>query len=187
MSQATDTQGPEPNGPDAEPNGNTITPLPGEPGIPNVAARPSMSMSKKGLLEAALFMLSLVAVAAFTIHRYASSGKNPDDDASKRVSDRPAAATTEPRRLDMAVPPAPRIPALLPTSEALAEPIGVRRSGQAAASPGGPKAAPPEDAPVLLVSSRPGAVVASGAQTPSGATNAGPTEGGPACRPVGPE
>jgi type IV secretion system protein VirB10 len=178
MSQATDTQGSAPNGPDAEPDGNTITPLPGEPGIPNVAARPALSMSKKGLLAAALFMLSLVALAAFTIHRHASNGKNPDDAPSKRVSDRPAAATTEPRRLDMAVPPAPRIPALQPTSEALAEPIGVRRSGQAAASPGGPKVTPPEDAPVLLVSSRPGAVVASGAQTPSGATSAGPAEGG---------
>ena len=178
MSQATDPPVPPPRGSDAQPDGNTITPLPGEPGIPNVAARPHLSMSKKGLLAAALFMLSLVAVAAFTIHRYASSGKNPDDDPSKRVSDRPAAATTEPRRLDMAVPPAPRIPALQPTSEALAEPIGVRRSGQAAASPGGPKVTPPEDAPVLLVSSRPGAVVASGAQTPSGATSAGPAEGG---------
>jgi type IV secretion system protein VirB10 len=178
MSQATDPPVPAPSVSDAEPDGNTITPLPGEPGIPNVAARPPLSMSKKGLLAAALFMLSLVAVAAFTIHRYASSGKNPDDDPSKRVSDRPAAATTEPRRLDMAVPPAPRIPALQPSSEALAEPIGVRRSGQAAASPGGPKTAPPEDAPVLLVSSRPGAVVASGVQTLSGATSAGAAEGG---------
>jgi type IV secretion system protein VirB10 len=179
MSQATQPPLSAPNGSDAEPDGNTITPLPGEPGIPNVAARPALSLSKKGLLAAALFMLSLVAVAAFTIHRYASSGNNPDDDASKRVGDRPAAATTEPRRLDMAVPPAPRIPALQPTSEALAEPIGVRRSGQAAASPGGPKVAAPEDAPVLLVSSRPGAVVASGAQTPSSATSAGAAEGGP--------
>ena len=34
-------------------DGNTISPLPGEPGIPNVAARQRVSMSKKGLLAVA--------------------------------------------------------------------------------------------------------------------------------------
>ena len=33
---------------------NTISPLPGEPGIPNVAERPRISMSRKGLLAVGL-------------------------------------------------------------------------------------------------------------------------------------
>ena len=37
-------------GADATVDGNSISPLPGEPGIPNVAARQRVSMSKKGLL-----------------------------------------------------------------------------------------------------------------------------------------
>ncbi len=39
---------------EAETDGNAISPLPGEPGIPNVAARQRVSMSKKGLLAVAL-------------------------------------------------------------------------------------------------------------------------------------
>ncbi len=143
-------------------DGNSISPLPGEPGIPNVAARPRGSTSKKGLLAVGLLILSLVAVSAFSIQRFSSSGKKADDGESKRVSDRPTAATAEPRKLEMPPPPtasapAPRIPALVPTSAEAAEPIGVRRTGQGAAGNGGPKSIPPEDAPVLLVSSRPGA------------------------------
>ena len=150
--------------PGAVPDGNGIWPLPGEAGIPNVAARPSGTMSKKGLLAVGLLMLSLVAVSAFSIQRVTAtaSGKNADDGESKRVSDRPSAATTDPRRLEMPAPEsaaiatAPRIPALVPTAAESADPIGVRRTGQGA--PGnGVKAIPPEDAPVLLVSSRPGA------------------------------
>src|SRR5438552_3605327 len=150
----------------AIPDGNSISPLPGEPGIPNVAERPRMSMSKKGLLAVGLLMLSLVAVSAFSIQRFTASGKKADDGESKRVSDRPTAATAEPRRLEMpppraasaAVATAPRIPALVPTSEETAEPIGVRRTGQGAPAGGGAKTSSPEDAPVLLVSTRPGAV-----------------------------
>ena len=44
----------------------------------------------------------------------------------------------------------------MPTDDDLAEPIGVRRTGQAAAATGSaPKTLPPEDAPVLVVTSRP--------------------------------
>ena len=142
---------------------NTIAPLPGEPGIPDVAQRPRSPMSKKGLLAVALLIFSLVAVAAFSIQRFAMSGKKADDEMSKRVSDKPAAASGEPRRLAMpaafaasaagAAPP--RIPALVPTAEET-EPIGVRRTGSPAA--GGAKSILPEDAPVLLVTTRPGAV-----------------------------
>ena len=58
----------------AMPDGNAISPLPGEAGIPNVAVRSSGTMSKKGLLAVGLLMLSLVAVSAFSIQRFSASG-----------------------------------------------------------------------------------------------------------------
>ena len=148
-------------------DGNTIAPLPGEPGIPDVSRATSTPMSRKGLFAVALLVASLVAVAGVAIHRFAASGKSADDAEPKRVGDRPAAATTEPRRLEM--PPgraasvvavaasAPRIPALVPTADELAEPIGVRRTGQASPSGSGAKPVSPVDAPVVLVSTRPSA------------------------------
>jgi type IV secretion system protein VirB10 len=159
-------------------NHNSISPLPGEAGIPNVAARPRGSMSKKGLLAVGLLIASLVAVAAFSIQRFTSSGKKADAAESKRVSDRPTAASTEPRKLDMPPPPTaaapapapPRIPALIPTASEAAEPIGVRRTGQGTTGTGGPKSIPPEDAPILLVTSRPGVVPSMGAPTTKGMT-----------------
>ena len=72
-------------GADAEADGNTISPLPGEPGIPNVAARQRIAMSKKGLLAVVLLIGSLVAVAAFTIQRFSASGKKADEAESKLV------------------------------------------------------------------------------------------------------
>jgi len=163
----TDPRDREPSlGADAAADGNTISPLPGEPGIPNVAARQRVSMSKKGLLAVALLIGSLVAVAAFTVQRVSASGKKADEAESKLVKDKPTAATSEPRRLEMppapvasaAVATAPRIPALTPTTDELAEPIGIRRTGSGAPASGGPKVFPPEDAPILLVTTRPGAL-----------------------------
>lgn len=155
-------------GPEAD--ANTISPLPGEPGIPNVAARQRIALSKKGLLAVALLIGSLIAVLAFTIQRVSASGKKADDAESKLVRDKPTAATAELRRLEMPAPAAsaavaatPRIPALVPTPDEVAEPIGVRRTGAGAPASGGPKVVPPEDAPVLLVSTRPGALA-----TPTG-------------------
>jgi len=158
-------------GADGAPDGNSISPLPGEPGIPNVAARQRVSMSKKGLLAVALLIGSMVAVAAYTVQRVSASGKKADEAESKLVKDKPTAATSETRRLEMppaptasaAVATAPRIPALTPTAEELAEPIGVRRTGSGAPASGGPKVVPPEDAPVLLVTTRPGALPPPGA------------------------
>ena len=176
-------------GADPAADGNTISPLPGEPGIPNVAARQRISMSKKGLLAVVLLVGSLVAVAAFTIQRFSASGKKTDEAESKLVKDKPTAASTEPRKLEM--PPAPtivaaaasspvaaspRIPALTPTSDDLAEPIGVRRTGVGALPSGGPKVAPPEDAPILLVTTRPGALPAAGASTRRADPSAPPAE-----------
>ena len=130
---------------DPDADGNTIAPLPGEPGIPNVATQRRTAMSRKGLLAVFLLIGSLVAVAAFAIQRFVSSGKNADDAESKLVRDKPTAATSEPRRLEMppaptasaAVTTAPRIPALTPTADELAEPIGVRRTGSGAPASGG--------------------------------------------------
>lgn len=168
-------------GADATPDGNTISPLPGEPGIPNVAARQRASMSKKGLLAVALLIGSVVAVAAYTVQRVSASGKKADEAESKLVKDKPTAATSEPRRLEMppaptasaAVATVPRIPALTPTADDLAEPIGVRRTGSGAPASGGPKVVPPEDAPVLLVTTRPGAL------SPPGASNRRADAGAP--------
>ena len=150
------------NRPDEDPN--SIAPLPGEAGIPNVAERQRLMVSKKGLLALGLFVLTLIVIAAFTIQKFAASGKKPDEE-SKRVSDRPTAATAEPRRLEMPVIAAaaastpaaggPRIPAIVPTADELAEPIGVRRTGPGTPGGGNTKVVPPEDAPVLLVTSRP--------------------------------
>jgi type IV secretion system protein VirB10 len=160
-------------GTDGAADGNSISPLPGEPGIPNVAARQRVSLSKKGLLAVALLIGSMVAVAAYTVQRVSASGKKADEAESKLVKDKPTAATSEPRRLEMppaptasaAVATAPRIPALTPTADELAEPIGVRRTGSGAPASGGPKVVPPEDAPVLLVTTRPGALSPPGAST----------------------
>jgi type IV secretion system protein VirB10 len=180
-------------GADPAADGNTISPLPGEPGIPNVAARQRISMSKKGLLAVLLLIGSLVAVAAFTIQRFSASGKKADEE-SKLVKDKPTAATSEPRRLEMPPAPtasaaaatAPRIPALTPTADDLAEPIGVRRTGSGAPTPGGPKVVPPEDAPVLLVTTRPGALPTPGASTRRSEATAPSSEATPAPEPVDP-
>jgi type IV secretion system protein VirB10 len=94
-------------GADAAADGNSISPLPGEPGIPNVAARQRVSMSKKGLLAVALLIGSMVAVAAYTVQRVSASGKKADEAESKLVKDKPTAATSEPRRLEMPPPPLP--------------------------------------------------------------------------------
>ena len=61
-------------------------------------------MSKKGLLAVALLIGSMVAVAAYTVQRVSASGKKADEAESKLVKDKPTAATSEPRRLEM--PPA---------------------------------------------------------------------------------
>lgn len=176
----------EPNvGPEPEADGNTISPLPGEPGIPNVATRQRMAVSTKGLLAVVLLIGSLVAVAAFAIQRFSASGKSAYAAESKLVKDKPTAATSEPRKLDMpptptasaAVATPPRIPALTPTADELAEPIGVRRTGSGTPAPGGQKVAPPEDAPILLVTTRPGALPPPGASTRRLDATAAPVEG----------
>jgi len=159
---------PEPAGPDSE-AANNISPLPGEAGIPSVAQRHRSTLSRKGLLAAGFFILSLIAVAVLSLQRFATSGKKPDDGEPKRLSDRPAAATAEPKTLDLPPPiaaapapiataSAPRIPALVPTAQELrdAEPIGVRRTASTATNTTNSKPVPsPLDAPIMLLSTRP--------------------------------
>src|SRR5690349_10070958 len=82
------------------------SPLPGEPGIPDVAQPSRPRGSRKALVALAIFVLSLIAVSAISIQRFMGS-KKPDDIESKRNSDRPAAASTDPKRLDLTVAAAP--------------------------------------------------------------------------------
>jgi type IV secretion system protein VirB10 len=156
------------NGGADKPHADKLAPLPGERGIPDVAQPPRVSVSRKGLVAVALLVVSLIAVSAVSIQRSISSGRKPDDAESKRAGDRPAAASFEPKRLDLSAPTAmrpasapgstTRIPALVPTADELAEPIGVHRSGQGAPANSGPKPMAPEDAPAVLIASRPNAI-----------------------------
>jgi type IV secretion system protein VirB10 len=152
---------------------NAMAPLPGEAGIPNIAERQRIPVSKKGLLALGLFVLTLIVIAGFAIQKFAASGQKPEEE-SKRMGDRPTAATAEPRRLELptvaaatASTPAaggPRIPAIEPTADELAEPIGVRRTGAGTPGGGNTKVVLPEDAPVLLVTLRPTQIPAAAAQ-----------------------
>jgi type IV secretion system protein VirB10 len=161
------------SGAEAQSGGNTMSPLPGEPGIPNVATRQRLSTSKKGLLAVGLLVGTLVVASGISIQRFMAGAKKSDEADSKLVRDKPTAATSEPRKLDMAVAPVasaavatgPRIPALDAAADEMAEPIGVRRTGPGAPPSGGPKVAPPEDSPVLVVTTRPGAIPAPAAST----------------------
>jgi type IV secretion system protein VirB10 len=134
---------------------NTIAPLEGEPGIPSVTRPATVTVSRKGIVAVALLAVSLMAVTGMSITRAFSSRKDADD-TSKHLGDRPAAAGGDPRRLDMTLPlssassPGGRlIPAIVPNAEERrAEPIPLRNSD--------PPKVVPEDAPVLLLSSRAG-------------------------------
>jgi type IV secretion system protein VirB10 len=158
---------------DSDHRSGAMEPLPGEPGIPDVARPQRAKLSKRGLLAVALLLVLLLIAAGVSIHRLAARADNGE---KKRIGDQPTAATAEPRRLELpaaraasaaaAVPVVPRIPALVPTADELAEPIGVRRTGQPAPASAGAKAVAPEDAPVLLVSSRPRPIATTTAQRP---------------------
>ncbi len=139
---------------DGSDSANVIEPLEGEAGIPSVVRSKGVNVSRKGIFAVALLALSLVAVSGVSINR-ALSSKKDGDEVSKRLGDRPAAAGGDARRLDMTLPlpvafaPAGRmIPAIVPSAEERrAEAIPLRQNEPAKMTP--------EDAPVLLVSSRP--------------------------------
>jgi type IV secretion system protein VirB10 len=154
------------------PDRNEIAPLEGEAGIPSVTQSRPNELSGKGIFAVVLFVLSIVAIGAMWTSRALSS--SPKDADARRLADRPTAAAAEPRRLDLSLPPLakapappPSIPAIEPIPEdRLADPIAVRRTGQSGA--GNTSKAAPEDAPVLLVSSKPqGATADAAARTSS--------------------
>ncbi|MCU7376243.1 hypothetical protein PEC18_37010 [Paucibacter sp. O1-1] len=125
---------------------------------------------------------TLATIIVIAVQRWSSSWSSTAADDSKTGRDRPAAASAEPRKLDLsraaalnsphqaakqastapAIASPHRIPALVPTDEELAEPIGVQRTG-AGPKPGagtgtgtGSGTIRPEDAPVMLVTAKPG-------------------------------
>lgn len=150
---------------DHDPTG--LAPLPGEPGIPSVGAAQRKPRSWKTVAAPVFLVLSLAAVLAVAIQRFVASGQSPEPVEPHRVGERPSAASMQPRTLEVPAPPVPtpasspapagpgtRIPAIVPIPEDTAEPIGVRRTGPSPAR--GTKPTAPEDAPVLLLSTRPG-------------------------------
>jgi type IV secretion system protein VirB10 len=162
-----------------EPHGidrNAVSHESDEMGLPDVAAPQRQPISKKALLAVALLILSLVFASALAIQRLTAKAAASHKDDDKMVRDKPAAATAEPRRLDLGAAitgaasssstSAPRIPALVPTEEERAEPIGVRRTGSSSSSAPGITPLMPEDAPVLLVSTRPGQGPTTGTASP---------------------
>ncbi|MBT9491653.1 MAG: type IV secretion system protein VirB10 [Paucibacter sp.] len=155
--------------PDSMAADNSLSPLSGEPGILRFTEGRPTPFSRKGLLAVLLLMLMLIGLIAVGIHSFTASGTKADDGQAKQAGDRPSAASTEPRKLEMpassiasstaaastAAPNGIRVPALLPTADEMAEPIGVRRTAQTAPSAGGgPTPLSPQDAPVLLLSSQ---------------------------------
>ena len=147
---------PAPNDePSPQDSGNTISPLPGEAGIPNVARRQTVNLSWKniGIIGLVLFMVG--GITASYLYRYfAESGDSEKDKSMLR--DRPSAAGAGTRQLDMTPPATPRVPALIPSPAEAVDPIGLRNTGTA--TPSGPKTLSPDDAPVVVVSSRPGGI-----------------------------
>ncbi|MCE4557998.1 type IV secretion system protein VirB10 [Pelomonas cellulosilytica] len=184
----TPAPNPEPEGQGQQ--GDGIAPLEGELGLPDVAAPRSTAISKKGLLAVVLLIGSLVAVSAVGIQRFSASARQAKADDGKKVGDRPASATAEPRRLELASLPASaappstaiKVPAIAAEDGEVAEPIGVRRTGGGTQPSAGTRPPSPEDAPVLLVSSRPGSATP-GAQASRNAavsaTEPSDTEGEP--------
>src|SRR5450631_4049113 len=121
-----------------QPRRPQLAPLPGEPGIPDVAIARASAMSTKRWLSLTCAAISLAIAGTFSIQRLIGSGKPVDDAESKRVGDRPVAATAEQRKLGLTPAPmasAPaaavwRIPAIVPTASELAQSIGARRTGE---------------------------------------------------------
>jgi type IV secretion system protein VirB10 len=136
--------------------------------------------SRKGLVALALSAGFFIGLTAISIDRSFFANKKDVD--AKRMGDRPTAAAAEPRQLDLSLPPlakasappASHIPAIARTADDDAvRPIPVQRSGPQPGT-GAPKVSP-EDAPVVLVSTRPALTKAAlnGASTESSSADAG--------------
>jgi type IV secretion system protein VirB10 len=155
-------------------------PVDDEPGIPSVSQPPRVSVARKDVLAVVFAIVALIVISAGSIHR-AFSGPAKEETA-KRLGDRPAAAGTEPRRLDLTLP----VPAVLSASAASAtgrmipaiqpladdprsEPIALRRSD--------PPRVAPEDAPVVLVAARPNGGGATAVSSPLATTGSTAADG----------
>lgn len=152
-----------------------LSPLPGEHGIPSVTRRTATRLDLRAMSAVAIVATILVATLVMWISRQLSPNKSTE---VQRQHDMPAAAG-QARKLDMTPLPAARaasvapiIPALAPMSDDV-EPIGVRRTGQASETDGTKRKVIPEDASVLLVSSKPTA-----AQSQDGESGMDGTESG---------
>ena len=154
---------PAPNDePSPQDGGNTISPLPGEAGIPNVARRQTVNLSWKNISIIGLVLFMVGGITASYLYRFfAESGDSEKDKSMLR--DRPSAAGAGTRQLDMTPPTTPRVPALIPSPTEAVDPIGLRNTGTA--TPSGPKTLSPDDAPVLVVSSRPGGIAGANGDT----------------------
>ena len=146
---------------------NAITPLEASRAS-RASPRPGpATLSWKGIAAVALLLLSLVAVGG--VHdpaRRCRASKNADDAESKLAANRPAAAATEPRKLDMtpaprpvaaSAPVGPPHPGLVSPAAEEVSPSPLAYGARAAATgpAAGPQRVAPEDAPAVLVSSRP--------------------------------
>lgn len=176
--------GEEANNPPPHPQPNTLHPLPGEAGIPHVAAPRTWQVSRKAVLAVGLLVVTVAVGIGMTTHRVLSGFGTARAPAAPLAAQQPTTATAPPRRLDLsepvpasavtasapvAVPSTPRIPALDPAAD-LAGPIPLRRNSTP--TPSGPVPTRPEDAPILLVSSRPGAIALPGSAAPAGTPDA---------------
>ncbi|KQV46977.1 type IV secretion system protein VirB10 [Pelomonas sp. Root1217] len=142
----------------------------GEFGAPDLAGRRLSRVSMKAL-GALLVVIAYMAVFVVLGIQRRLSGPDRVDAAEPRLArDKPTVAMSETRRLDFSGSPhagsaatREQVPALVPATGELAEPIGFRRTRSTSPESGHPKVAPPEDASILLVTTRPGAAPAPGA------------------------
>lgn len=167
---------PDPAFASAYDRGEGLRPLPGEPGIPDVALRAGTSVSKKAIAVVLVIVTALV-FSVFSLLRLRGGNDAGDEGHDKRPGQRPTAAAAEAKRIEMpalptaaagSMPSGMIIPALEPTAEERAAPIGVRANRGGAAAP-----MLPEDAPVLLLSSKPTSLT--GTQADVGGSASGPT------------
>jgi len=146
--------------------------LEGEPGIPSVGQQPKMSVSRKGALAVVAAIMTVSVIAAISIERAFFAAKPKD--ATQNLGDRPAAAAAEPRRLDMTLPLAPTAPASASSASARMIPAIEPLPEDARAIPlraTEPARVAPEDAPVVLLASRP-ATAGQATPRPGGPTTA---------------
>jgi type IV secretion system protein VirB10 len=137
---------------------NAVTAAEG-PAIPGIADQRPSGVSWKGVLALAMLV---VTVAAATVASLAGLARRSTEAPQPKASERPAAATTAPRRIDEPLPPAPLVRPQPSATLPATEPTGLDdRLGAAPATPMShatqPRPLAPEDAPVMLVTRQPGA------------------------------